>query len=466
VKEMADLLAAKRGAPPVGKHWTARFIARRSELCTRFSRRYDYQRAKQEDPVVLGAWFTLVANMRAKYGVVDSDFYNFDETGFQMGMIKEGMVITRSDRIGKPKAIQPGNREWATAICSVAADGHVVPPFLCVAGRFHLAAWYADGQIPGNWVVKTTKTGWTDNETGLELLKHFDQHTKARQKGQWRMLVLDGHGSHTNAEFSEYCKENGIVPLCLPSHSSHKTQPLDVGVFGPLKTAYGNQITELARANITHVTKNDFFPAFRAAFEETFTHINVKSSFRGAGLVPLNPYAVIARNTVRLVTPQPPETSNGPPRPWVSQTPQTIVEALSQSALLRDELARLQGSPTRALKALDQLTKGAVGSFHDRSLLGHENKTLRMHNEIVSKRRRAPRTRLQDSGPLTGEQARQLLEENGVVEAEGREEGAEGGSTKRRCTSARLCGACRKPGHNSRTCPGVADIDSPSIPTS
>ena len=60
------------------------------------------------------------------------------------------MVVTRTDRVGKPKAIQPGNREWATAICSIAADGSVMPPFLCVAGRFHLAAWYSSGNIPAN----------------------------------------------------------------------------------------------------------------------------------------------------------------------------------------------------------------------------------------------------------------------------------------------------------------------------
>jgi hypothetical protein len=64
--------------------------------------------------------------MRAKYGILDCDFYNFDETGFMMGMIRPGMVVTRSDRVGKPKAIQPGNREWATAICSIAGDGYVV----------------------------------------------------------------------------------------------------------------------------------------------------------------------------------------------------------------------------------------------------------------------------------------------------------------------------------------------------
>jgi hypothetical protein len=85
------------------------------------------------------------------------------------------------------------------------------------------------------------------------------------------MLVLDGHESHINAEFDEYCKTSKIIPLCLPSHSSHLTQPLDVGVFGPVKKAYGCEISFLARANITHITKDDFFPVFKAAFELAFT---------------------------------------------------------------------------------------------------------------------------------------------------------------------------------------------------
>ena len=53
-------------------------------------------------------WFCLVENMHAKYGIVNSYFYNFDETGFAMGMI---LVVTCADQMAKPKAIQPGNRE-------------------------------------------------------------------------------------------------------------------------------------------------------------------------------------------------------------------------------------------------------------------------------------------------------------------------------------------------------------------
>jgi hypothetical protein len=460
VEDMANLLLAKRNTRRVGKCWTNRFITRRPELHTRFSRPYDYQRALQEDPDVLNAWFYLVANMRAKYGIQDSDFYNFDETGFMIGMICVGMVITRSDRINRPKAIQPGNREWATAICAVAADGHIVPPFLCVAGRFHLAAWYSSGHIPSTWVIKTTQNGWTDHNTGLEWLQHFDQHTRARQKGRYRMLVLDGHESHINAEFDEYCKVNNIIPLCLPAHSSHLTQPLDIGVFGPLKKAYSNQISFLARANITHITKDDFFPAFKAAFAAVFTEQNIKGGFQGSGLIPWNPEAVISKLDIRLRTPTPPRTPDGLPQPWVSQTPQTAAEALSQSTLIKDRVTKHQGSsPTPILASIDQLAKATVGISHQLTLLTGEVKALREANEALSKRRRAKRTRLQDSGPLTGEKASQLLVEKGVVEEEGHDKGVEEGSSKRRKTGARLCGICRKAGHNARTCVEAEDID-------
>ncbi|KFY28445.1 hypothetical protein V491_00458 [Pseudogymnoascus sp. VKM F-3775] len=111
VEAMVNSILASQGARCVGKQWPYRFIQRRTELKTRFSRAYDFQRALCEDPTVINAWFRLVSNMRAKYGILDCDFYNFDETGFMMGVICSSMVVTRSDRRGKSKAIQPGNRE-------------------------------------------------------------------------------------------------------------------------------------------------------------------------------------------------------------------------------------------------------------------------------------------------------------------------------------------------------------------
>jgi hypothetical protein len=461
VGDMANLLLQKRGARRVGKNWPDRFVARRPEIKTRFNRVYDYQRGLCEDPAIIEPWFRLVANMRAKYGILDCDFYNFDETGFMMGMIRPGMVVTRSDRVGKPKAIQPGNREWATAICSIAGDGYVLPPFLVVKGRFHLASWYSEHQIPDDWAVATTTNGWTDNKTGLEWLQHFDQHTRRRRRGVYRMLVLDGHESHVNAEFEDYCKENKIVALCLPAHSSHLTQPLDIGCYSVLKKMYGAEIERFIKARITHITKPEFFLAFKAAFHRTFTQENVLGGFRGSGLIPYDPQTVLSKLDVKLRTPTPPETPDGPPTPWVFKTPQTTNEALSQSTLIKTRITRHHSSsPTPILAAVDQLSKGMQVVSHRVVILEAEVRTLQQANEALSKRRRAKRTRLQDGGTIDGSQARQIMAEKGVVEEEERVEGEIRVSLKRPRTGSRLCGVCRKTGHNARTCPEVGEIDS------
>ncbi|KAK1853028.1 transposase [Colletotrichum chrysophilum] len=361
-------------------------------------------------------------------------------------MIRPGMVVTRSDRIGKPKNIQPGNREWATAICCVGGDGYAMPPFLVVQGRFHLASWYSEAQIPDTWVVKTTSNGCTNNETGLEWLQHFDKHTKLRLKGVYRMLVVDGYESHVSSDFEEYCKENKIITLCLPSHSLHLTQPLDVGCYSALKLRYGSQIEHFIKARITHITKPEFFLAFKAAFFQTFSPENVFGGFRGAGLIPYDPQAVLLKLDVQLRTPTAPNTPDKGKNIQVSGKLALYSEFLYKSIL------------TPIYDAVDKLSKGLQSVSHLTALLQEEVQYLRDTNTALSKRRRAKRTRLQDSGALDGSQAREIMTEKGIIEEEGCEEEKNEGSSKRRRTSLRHCGICRKTGHNARTCPETEEI--------
>lgn len=44
-----------------------------------------------------------------------------------------------------------------------------------------------------------------------------------------------------STDFEMFCKVNNIITLCMPPHSSHFLQPLDVERFGPLKQSYGGQ---------------------------------------------------------------------------------------------------------------------------------------------------------------------------------------------------------------------------------
>ena len=458
VEDMANLLLATRRAKPVGKQWAYRFVQRRPELKTRFSRAYDFQRALCEDLDLINAWFQLVANMREKYGIQDTDFYNFDETGFMMGIICGNMVVTRADRRGRGKQLQPGNREWATAIECVSSDGFVLPPFLIVQGINHLASWYTECDFPSSWVIKTSPNGWTDNDAALEWIQHFDKQTTTRRQGGYRMVVLDGHESHLSAQFEEFCKEKNIVTLCLPAHSSHLTQPLDVGCFSVLKRMYSRELEAFIKVHINHITKTEFFIAFKAAHLSTMTVENAQAGFRGAGLVPFDPHVVLSKLDVRLRTPTPTGTPLPEANLWVSQTPHNPNDAVSQSAHVQRLVANHQGSsPTSMFSAVKQLAKGTELIAHEATFLREEVRTLRQANQALAKRRRAKRTRLQAGGALSVEGAQALIDQNDVAVRKSGGRSAEGGESEAGPATQRRCGKCGKTGHNVRTCQEVEE---------
>ena len=453
VRDMANHLRRERDASPVGDTWPRRFIQRHPELSTRLTRRYDYQRALNEDPTIIDAWFALFRNVVAKYGINDADIFNFDETGFMMGLITATMVITSSDRSGKRKSVQPGNRELITAIQAVNALGWAVPPFVILPGQNHLATWYKDNPFPRDWVVSVTSNGWTNNERGMDWIRHFNLHTRGRTVGAFRLLILDGHESHHSVEFDLFCKENKIITLCMPSHASHILQPLDVGCFGPLKKAYGAQIANLVRSRVTHISKEDFFPAFFAAHNAAMTESNIKGGFRGAGLVPLDPEHVLSKLDVRLRTPSLPPSPPNTAGQWVSQTPNNPTEATSQAAYIKNRISRHQSSsPTGIYTAIDHFAKGMSKMSHEMVFLRAEVKELREANDRLSKRRKTKKTRLQDGGALTIGDATDRIEQRELGEQIQQEMRANGSRRPRAETRARRCGICHNTGHNARTC--------------
>jgi hypothetical protein len=116
VEDIANRLLADRDAPPVGVNWAINFVKRYKELCTCFTRRYNYERALCEDLKLIKDWVQLVYNTVAKYSILDEDFYNFDKTGFIITMILTTIVVTNLERYRKPTLPQPGNREWVSVI--------------------------------------------------------------------------------------------------------------------------------------------------------------------------------------------------------------------------------------------------------------------------------------------------------------------------------------------------------------
>jgi hypothetical protein len=141
VEDIANHLVGVKRERHIGKYWVERFINRHIELKTRFTRVYNYERALNEDPVLISKWFELFKSTKDEYRILDDDIWNFDETGFMIGMIYPYMVVTKAERIGRAKSVQPGNRDWATAIVAISTGGEVIPPYLLIKGVIVYTLW-------------------------------------------------------------------------------------------------------------------------------------------------------------------------------------------------------------------------------------------------------------------------------------------------------------------------------------
>jgi hypothetical protein len=254
---------------------------------------------------VIQEWFDSIQRVIAQYGIADEDIFNFDETGFAMGLTATAKVITRAEYYGKRSMLQPGNREWVTVVESINAAGWALPPYIIFKGKVFIESWF-DSLAP-NWKINKSANGWTTDEISLDWLQnHFIPYIEGRSKGKYRLLVLDGHGSHLTAQFDQICTEHNIIPICMPAHSSHLLQPLDVACFAPLKRAYGGLVESLTRNGIDHIDKLDFLTAYPEARFQAFKDTSIQNSFRATGLVPFNPALVLSKVNIRIKTPTPP----------------------------------------------------------------------------------------------------------------------------------------------------------------
>jgi hypothetical protein len=148
---------------------------------------------------------------------------------------------------------------------------------------------------------------------------------------------MDGYLSYDTIEFCNYCSDNNIITLYMPPHLSHLLQPLDVGCFGPLKRAYSAQIKLFIYSWVNYIIKEDFLPAFKAAYDKAIIKDNIIGSFRGAGLVPHDENTVLSKLDVHIRTPTPllPDLPQ-----WEPKTPRTYIEVAAQSQHVKEHIQR------------------------------------------------------------------------------------------------------------------------------
>lgn len=131
-------------------------------------------------------------------------------------------------------------------------------------------------------------SGWM-TATNFELfLNHFIKYVRC-SKENMVLLVLDNHDSHISIASLNLAKDNGIVLLTFPPHTSHKLQPLDRTVYGPLKRYYNTAADEWLLTHPGHpISIYDIAEIVGKAYPLAFTSSNISKGFQVSGIFPLN----------------------------------------------------------------------------------------------------------------------------------------------------------------------------------
>ncbi|KAK2716746.1 hypothetical protein QYM36_007035 [Artemia franciscana] len=101
---------------------------------------------------------------------------------------------------------------------------------------------------PANSAGGASPSGWVNQELFLEYLKHFKTYSHASPESP-KLLIMDNHESHICSAVVQFAKESGITLLTIPSHCSHRLQPLDICVYFPFKCQYNKAMDNWMLSN-------------------------------------------------------------------------------------------------------------------------------------------------------------------------------------------------------------------------
>jgi hypothetical protein len=278
----------------IGESWVQRFLHRHPELETTISNTIESTRIKETSKEALNLWFDDLTKIIRENQVTTENMYNMDETGFSIGNIQGAYVVVNKE-LQKQYQVHPGRQEWVTVLECVCADGQKILPLIILKGKNLSSSWIPKtALVKNNWFFACSALGWTNNELGLKWLKDcFEPATRVKAAGRPRLLICDGHESHVISAFSAFCIKHNILLFLLHPHSSHILQPLDVGVFGPLKKLVSSRLARLIHFGITRLEKVEWVEHYIEARELALSIDNILGGWRGAGLHPLNRNRVI-----------------------------------------------------------------------------------------------------------------------------------------------------------------------------
>ena len=182
-------------------------------------------------------------------------------------------------------SLTSSTKEQVTVVSCVNAAGQCIPPMV-IWNRKQLRPELTIGEVPGT-VYGLSHKGWMDQCLFEQWFKrHFLRYAPPIRP---LILLMDGHASHYAPDAVKLAAEEKVLIFVLPPNTTHLSQPLDKGVFGPLKVAWKNACHNYMSDNPGMVVQRYVFSRlFHSAWNEGVTMRNIQAAFRTTGVYPFN----------------------------------------------------------------------------------------------------------------------------------------------------------------------------------
>ncbi|MES9905044.1 MAG: helix-turn-helix domain-containing protein [Sedimenticola sp.] len=270
-----------------GWDWLYGFLKRHPDLKLRTPEAVSFARATGFNKPQVQRFFNKLATILDREKLPATQIYNMDETGMNT-VQKPRKVFAETGKRNVSFLTSAERGKNITAVCAMSASGNYVPPML-IFPRVRMKSELMKG-APADAVGKCSPSGYIDSQLFLEYLQHFVGHVKC-SKDRTVLLILDGHKSHTNnLEAINYARDNGVVLLSLPPHTTNKLQPLDVALFKPLNTYYYEACTNFMRSNPGEtITDWNVAELFNTGYVKAASMKTAVNGFKSCGIYPFNP---------------------------------------------------------------------------------------------------------------------------------------------------------------------------------